>query len=305
MTKETRKRKWRWLRHVAWVLGAKIFLITLGLLIFFGSGAGNPLLKRLLVKRLAATTGAKVELKDLSIQWLSLRPTLKGLTIHGREPEGTEPLFAADEVTAGLRIDSFWGRQFSLDELYVKRPQVHVRVEKDGTTNFPAVKAQTSSKPLRETLFDLHARRAALQDGWILYNDVKEPLAVEGGDLHFSVEAGGSLEHPLYAGSLEWQAIRVTESHNLTVPVSVSAKLSLWREGLTVEQCVVTAGHSKLDFQAEMNGFSDTKWNVKYRGWLDLTDIRETFRAPLTPAGTADIRGQGTYVGGKAQLNGE
>jgi len=51
VTRETRRRKWRWLRHVAWVLGAKIFLIVTGLLIFFGSGAGNPLLSRLLVSR--------------------------------------------------------------------------------------------------------------------------------------------------------------------------------------------------------------------------------------------------------------
>jgi len=42
MTQETRRRKWRWLRHVAWILGAKIFLIVAGLMIFFGSGAGNP-----------------------------------------------------------------------------------------------------------------------------------------------------------------------------------------------------------------------------------------------------------------------
>ena len=30
-------RKWRWLRHVAWVLGAKVTLILLGVLVFFGA----------------------------------------------------------------------------------------------------------------------------------------------------------------------------------------------------------------------------------------------------------------------------
>ena len=70
MTRETRGRKWRWLRHVAWILGAKIFLIVTGLMIFFGSGAGNPLLSRLLVGRLEQLTGGKVELRSVSIQWL-------------------------------------------------------------------------------------------------------------------------------------------------------------------------------------------------------------------------------------------
>src|SRR5207244_9572104 len=88
MTSETRRRKWRWLRHVAWILGAKIFLIVAGLMIFFGSGAGNPLLSRLLVSRLERMTGGKVELRALSIQWLAMRATIKGLVIHGKEQDG-------------------------------------------------------------------------------------------------------------------------------------------------------------------------------------------------------------------------
>src|SRR5216684_4220168 len=137
MTQETRRRKWRWLRHVAWVLGAKIFLIVSGLMIFFGSGAGNSLLSRLLVSRLERATGGKVELRALSIRWLAMRATIKGLVIHGREPAGTEPLFTAEEVQAGLRIDSFWGRRVSLSELVIRQPHVHIRVEKNGNSNVP------------------------------------------------------------------------------------------------------------------------------------------------------------------------
>src|SRR5437016_14668427 len=126
-------------------------------MIFFGSGAGNPLLTRLLVSRLEQMTGGKVELHSLSIRWLALRATIKGLVIHGKEPAGTEPLFAAEEVHAGLRIDSFWGRKVSLSDVIVRGPHVHIRVEKNGTTNVPSLR-RTSTKPLRETLFDLRIR---------------------------------------------------------------------------------------------------------------------------------------------------
>src|SRR5437660_7261669 len=127
MTRETRRKKWRWLRHVAWVLAAKAFLILLaviGIAIFFGSGAGNPIIQRLIVRRLERMTGGRAELSALSIRWSSLEVRLKGLVIHGNEPAGTEPLFAADEVLAGLRIDSFWGRKFSLKDLLVQGPRV-------------------------------------------------------------------------------------------------------------------------------------------------------------------------------------
>ena len=159
MTQETRRRKWRWLRHVAWVLGAKIVVIVTGVAIFFGSGVGNPLLTRLLVSRLEKATGGRVELRSLSIRWFAMQATIKGLVIHGKEPAGTEPLFTAEEVQAGLRIDSFWGRRISLGELVVQKPHAHVLVEKNGNTNLPTPQRATSAnKPLRDSLFGLRIR---------------------------------------------------------------------------------------------------------------------------------------------------
>src|SRR5215475_1248498 len=168
MTKETRRRKWRWLRHTAWVLGIKITLIVIGVIVFFGSGAGNPFLKRVVIRRLNAATGGYTTLDSLSIRWLSLKATLKGLTIDGKEPAGTEPLFSAEEVEAGLRIDSFWGRKVSLNDLRVSKQRIHIRVEKDGSTNVPSPKGgkTTSGKPVNETLFDLRVKKVEFADGW-------------------------------------------------------------------------------------------------------------------------------------------
>jgi translocation and assembly module TamB len=305
MTQETRRRKWRWLRHVAWVLGAKIFLIVTGLMIFFGSGAGNPLLSRLLVSRLERMTGGKVELRALSIRWFAMRATIKGLVIHGREPLGTEPLFTAEEVDAGLRIDSFWARKISLNELAVQQPHVHIRVEKDGTTNVPAPPRPVSiNKPLRDTLFELHIRRLLLADGWFLYNDIKTPITVHGGDLRLGLDVGGTPDHPLYLGNLDWQNIQFTSKPYVPLRVGLSAKFTLWRDGFTLEQGVLSAGHSHLDAQAEMNGFSDPQWSFRYRGWVDLLDIRETLREPMVPTGRVDVHGEGQFAGGQYKGSG-
>ena len=294
MTRETRGRKWRWLRHVAWILGAKIFLIVTGLMIFFGSGAGNPLLSRLLISRFEQLTGGKVELRSVSIQWLAMQATIKGVVIHGRESAGTEPLFAAEEVRAGLRIDSFWGRRISLNELVVQRPHLHIRVEKNGTTNVPAPRRPASiNKPWRDTLFQLHIRRLLLVDGWVLYNNTKTPITVHGGDLRLGLDAGGTLDHPLYLGDLEWQTTQFTSMHYAPLQVGLAAKFTLWREGFTLEQGVLSAGRSHLDVQAEMNGFSDPQWSFRYRGWVDLLDFRETLREPTVPTGRVDVAGEG------------
>ena len=176
MKRETRHPIWSWIIHTPWVLAV---LGILSVIVFLGSGAGNPLLSRLLIHRLEGATGGRVELQGLSIRWLSLRATVKRLVIHGKEPAGSEPLFSAAEIQTGLRIDSFWGRRVSLNELLIKQPHVHIRVEKDGTTNIPeARRAIGPKKPTSQMLFDLHIRKLLLDDGWVLYNEIKTPLSV-------------------------------------------------------------------------------------------------------------------------------
>jgi translocation and assembly module TamB len=288
---------WTWVIHTPWVLTLIAILSVIG---FFASGAGNPILKRSMAHRLEALTGARVEIDSLSIHWLSLRATLRGVVIHGREPVGSRPLFAAREVHVKLRIDSFWGRKVSLDELLVKDSEVHIHVDRSGANNLPVPPAAGSGerKPLHETLFALHVRQSQLVSGTIFYNESKTPLFVQGGDLQLVIDGGGSLQNPLYLGSVAWEGVRFSTPAMVPLPVNLSAKFTVWKQGFTLEQGLLSAGKSQLDAQAEMSGFVDPKWSFRYRGWVELQDIRDTFRAPMTPTGHVDVRGEATYVDG-------
>ena len=299
MTQETRTRKFRWLRHVAWVSAVVVFLALTAVVIFFGSGSANPLIRRVLIRRLQALTGGRVELRTISIHWFSLRVTVKGLEIHGLEPVGTEPLFTAEEAEAGLRIESWWGHKVSLDTLVVHEPHAHIRIEKNGVTNLPTPRRPRSAKPLAQTVLDLHIQHLKLENGWVLYNDVQTPLAVEGDNLHLALDASGPLDHSLYDGNLDWQNVTFTARSFLPVPVGVSAKFTISRDGFTLQQGVVSAGRSHLDAQMELINFSDPRWNLRYRGWLELLDLREILRNPLVPTGRADVHGEGTFAAGQ------
>jgi translocation and assembly module TamB len=296
MKRNTRHPIWSWIIHTPWVLAV---IGILSVIVFFGSGAGNPLLSRLLTHRLEMITGGKVELRSLSIQWMAMRATLRGLVIHGKEPKGTEPLFSAEEVQAGLQIDSFWGRRVSLNELLIQEPHVHIRVEKNGTSNVPVPPRPASlNKPMRDTLFEFHIQHLTIENGWILYNDVLTPLSVKGGELQLALSGGGTLEHPLYLGNLEWHTVQFTSKRYVPLPVSLATKFTLWREGFTIEQGVLNVGRSRLDVQAEMNSFVKPQWSFRYRGWVELLDFRETLREPMVPTGRVDVRGEGQLAGG-------
>ncbi len=288
---------WNWVIHTPWVLTVIGILCFIG---FFASGAGNPILERWIVHRLEKATGGRVELRSISIQWLSMRATLKGLVIHGHEPAGTYPLFSSEEVVAKLEIDSFWGRKVSLSELDLKAPEVHIRVAKDGSSNVPTPPGENRSEAsLRDSLLALRVRRVNIENGWLLYNELKVPLAVEGGEMSLALDSGGSPEHPLYLGNLEWQNIRFSAQNMAPVPANLSAKFTIWRDGFTLEQGVLSAGRSHLDLQAEMSNFAKPKWSFRYRGWVELLDFRETFRAPQVPTGNVDVRGEGTLADGR------
>jgi translocation and assembly module TamB len=299
MTETSRVRKFRWLRHVAWVSAVVVFLAVTAMVIFFGSGAGNPLIRREVIRRLQALTGGRVELRTVSVNWLSLRATFKDLEIHGSEPAGTEPLFTADQVDAGIRIDSWWGHKVSLNSLVVHQPHVHIRIAKNGVSNLPTPPRPRSAKPLAQTILDLHIQHLKLQNGWLLYNDVQTPLAVEGDNLHLALDASGPLDHSIYDGNLDWQNVTFTARSFLPIPIGVSAKFTISRDGFTLQQGDMRAGRSHVDAQAEFISFSDPRWNLRYRGWLELIDLREILRNPLVPTGRADVHGEGTFAGGQ------
>src|SRR5229473_1561978 len=305
MTKESRRKKILWLEHFFWVLGTWTLLGVAITVIGLGSGLLNPVLRHFLVNRLQNLTGSRVEVRTVSIGWFSLTANVNGLVIHGKEPPSTEPLLSAEQAKLGLRIDSFWGRRVSLNDLVLVQPRVHLRVEKDGSNNLPAFKKGSSKEPLQQTLLDLHVRHVEIKDGWVLYNNLRSLVAVEGGDLRLNVTAGGTPEHPLYLGTIDWDSIQLARRRDVPMPANLSAKFSASSDAFTVEQAIVDVGRSHVDLQAMTRNFESPDWTYRYRAWLDLLDIREAFRTPEVPLGRIDLRGEGTLASGTIKGNGE
>ena len=298
MTRESRWRKILWLEHLLWVLGTWTVLPVALAIIAVGSGLANPLLRKILINRAEALTGARVEIRTVAVGWFSLNVTVNGLVVHGKEPRDTEPLFSSEQARVGLRVDSFWGRRVGLNDLFLDQPRLHVRVEKDGSNNLPRLPARSSKEPAFERLLDLRLHHLEIKDGWLLYNDVKSMVGIEGGELQLTVDRGGSEERPIYLGALDWQSIELGRRRDVPVPANVSAKFSLGNDGFSVDQAVVDLARSHVDLQAETKDLVDPQWSYKYRGWLDLLDIRETFRTPEVPLGRIDLRGEGTIEDG-------
>lgn len=299
MTKESHWRRILWVEHLLWVLGTWTALLIALAVIAVGSGLANPLLRKILVHRMETLTGGRVEIRTVQVGWFSLNATINGLVVHGKEPSDTEPLFSVERARVGLRVDSFWGRRVGLDELVLDQPRLHIRVEKNGANNLPTLKSSGSTGPLQQKLIDLRVHRIEIKDGWVLYNNIKSLVAVEGSDLGLRIDLRGTAENPLYVGNLNWESIELARRRDLPVPANLSAKFSLGHDGFTIEQAVIDVGRSHLDLQAQTKDLASPQWTYKYRAWLDLLDIREIFRTPEVPLGRIDLRGEGTFENGE------
>jgi translocation and assembly module TamB len=98
--------------------------------------------------------------------------------------------------------------------------------------------------------------------------------------------------------------MQFTSKRYVPLPVSLTAKFTLWREGFTLEQGVLNVGRSHLDAQAEMNSFVKPQWSFRYRGWVELIDFRDTLREPMVPTGRVDVRGEGQFAAGQYKGSG-
>ncbi|HYA97257.1 MAG TPA: hypothetical protein VEH49_04115, partial [Methylomirabilota bacterium] len=304
----TEKPGWmrRWLRRVVRFAALVVLLVLAAVPVLIWSGAADAYLRRATIHRLEAMTGGKVEAREFSMHWWGLRATVKGLVIHGREPAGTEPLLSLDELQLDLKVESMWGRRISVENAVLRAPHVHIRVEKNGLSNVPSpVRPRTAQKSPVQELFALHIGAIQVTDGWILYNDVGLPLAIEGGDLTIGLNASGGPDNTIYSGAVQWQNLNLTAQRYFPVPASVSLRFTLARDRFSVEQVLACFAGSQLDAQAEMSDFADPHWKFRYRGWLRLEDVRHVLRKPMTPEGRVDFRGEGTFAGGQVHVRGD
>ena len=106
-------------------------------------------------------------------------------------------------------------------------------------------------------MLDLHIGHLQITDGWLLYNDVRKLVAVEGGELALNVALAGTPISPLYLGTLDWDSIELARRRDVPLPANLSAKFSLDKEGFALEQAILDVGRSHFDVEAKMPDLSE------------------------------------------------
>jgi translocation and assembly module TamB len=281
----------------AFVLTATVALILAliaGILIW--TGVADHWARRAIVSGLEKRTGGQAELGGVQIDWLTLRVTLQDLTLHGTEPAEAPPLFHADRIVVGIRGDALWRRALSLSSLEIERPSVHLYVATDGSTNLPSPASRNPQSPWRQRLFELAISQIRLDNGEFFDNDARRPIEFQAEDFHLAMDYATPSGGPLYIGDLEWKHAEFQERHLVPFPTDLAARFTLARSAFHVTQLFLQLPHSKLEAEGDLESFAPPVLSYRYRGRLDLQDVREIFHAPTAPTGLVDFTGQGRYA---------
>jgi translocation and assembly module TamB len=294
--------------------GVRLVLLTIALLFvllpmaglyLLWSGWVDGFLREAVIEQAGRMTGGRVDLGQFHFDPWNLRVTVRDLTVHGREQPNMPPFFHAEAVTLDLSVDSWMRRSVSLAGLELTRPAIFIRFAPDGSSNAPAPPPRAASgSPLRQRLFSFVVRRFRLVEGELTVNDTRVPLSVQGGLLNLDVDYGEPAGIPTYMGDLVWQKFEITARRYVPAPSDISIRFEFRPDSFSVTQLVWDLPHTSVDAQFGVASFARPSWDFRYRGRLDLQDIRTILRKPNTPDGRVEFSGEGNFAHGDLALTG-
>ncbi len=281
----TNTRKHRARRVTAWIAGTLFLLLLLvvgGLAIYSGTADFQNRVRKTLVSTLEDSTGGKVDLAAIHFSLWHLAVEADGLVIHGLEGPGQAPYLSADRILVRVTLKNFLAhatnstgpmRYITLALLHVDKPQVHLIINKDGTTNQPVPKVKsTSNEPVLDTLLDLQASKVELANGVVLLNDRAIPFDLAANNLAVDVRYIAKSDH--YGVTLGISDLRTRMQ---TMPVAQSRlnlKAELGRKLIAIEDIGFDTGKSShIDANARIENFDNPVWNVQVKGNLELPQI--------------------------------
>ncbi|MGD0294286.1 MAG: translocation/assembly module TamB domain-containing protein [Terracidiphilus sp.] len=304
------------LRHLPLtVAGAAILLavILLGLYFAASSAGFENFVRRRMVQRLETATGGRVEIASFHWRLLSLEAEANGLVIHGLEAPGEAPYAQVERMRVRLSLFGFLRPHIHLRDLDIVKPQLHLIVFPNGSTNQPQPrKPRKPGEPVLDRLFDLQADHITFEQGVLDYDNRSANFDFQ--NRHITLDFATSdlslrlINMPAAAGKLESYLIEAgvrdldlsrgasSRPGKAQPPVQgfIQATLELTRDAATLRSLRITASgrgvrDRTLDISGTLEDFAHPCWQARAVGELDLRIVDPITGYPHTPEGIAHL----------------
>lgn len=284
-----------WKKKIGWtaliVLGIAVALVGTAYIAVHTKAFNRWMLSKV-IQEAQKSTGSRVAIEGMAIDWEKLDVDLYGVVLYGAGSEAI-PLFEAEHLRVGLKIISLLRRKFELTELILDRPQVNLLVDAQGQSNVPHPSNERKSSNPTNTIFELKIGYVAVNSGQIHYNDRETPLVAELQNFHAQIHYG--LLSSEYKGSVGYEhgCIQIKDFN----PIEHDALMQFTanRMGIAVEQLLVTTGKSHISVSAQLSDYVAPTVEGKYEAVIFTEELAGTLKNSAVPIGQATTEGTFRY----------
>ena len=243
----------RWVvRPFVWGLVLLIALLAGGLLLLQSQFARQRALARI-VAQMTEFLGRPIRIGEIDYTFMPIAIELRDVVIPGPKPTDP-PVARAPFVRLQLTVKDLEGRAFDLQQIDIERPEIHIQINPDGTSNLPEFRSRGGG-PKR---FDVRIGHILVQDGVFRLNDRRLPLEIDAravwgrliGRAERQGEGGSRLD-----GLITAQEVKTTLPRARPYRFTLSAKGSVLPEQGRV--AIAVARLAGPDLSSRARGFVD------------------------------------------------
>lgn len=296
--KQPAKRR-AWVRALAW-FGFCVGMLVLIVVVLAVAALHSPRVHRyvlaLVNEKASQALGVSVKVDNYTLHFPDAPGISKitldvyGVKIAGAEPYPAPPLVTIEHVKAEVGI-SIFKRKWSLEDIRVDVPVVHLVFGPNGKSNLPKLK-KSSNGSSKFSFFDLGIRHLVLDHGEIYYQDRKIPIDADLHHLDLRIQSSAA---NAYSGTMSYRDGHLRAGKFRTIPHQLDAKFDFTPTTFDLEQARLQSGSSWVRFTAKIRDFSHPEAQGRYEMLLDSTELRATLGNADIPLGRIAATGNILY----------
>ncbi len=287
-------------RIIIWTLVA-LAALTVAAVALTSTHWFQTLLRSRMTASLVRLTGGRVEIEGMRFHPLLIEVTMDRLTIHGLEPPGTLPLFAARGLVAQISPASLLRLQLGLRELSWKQAEISISTCPGCGVNFPGPHRVPAIGRAVRDLMSLSAETATLANTDIYWNGKELPFAASATQVAILLRQSAQGH---YDGSLASSGIVLRGKFGTLPRLALSAQFNFTKSGARINaltwrlQGMAGSGNGSLVWEPAFRS------QFRFTAFGEIAGLARWFHLGILQQGQMKIEGEGTYAEGALRVQG-
>ncbi len=243
-----------------------------------------------------ARQGVDIDAGALDYNLLTSTASLHHVTVRSRQTPDLPPLLRVEQLRVDLNLWKLLQGKFYLEDAQVRKPVVHLVVDKDGRDNIPNLPASSSSK----SEIDFLIRKLRLSGGSLRVEERRLQIDTSLPLWQLAIDGDSRTRNHLVRLEAQQPGRIAFQQRTLAIP-SLTVEAVLQRNALDIHGVRLGLGDSIVAFSGKLDNFQDPRYDFKAETDLDLGSITRIAGVPQKIDGT--VHASLTATGPLAQMH--